>query len=321
MLAVHGWSRALDVQMDQQKWQREEMGIQYTLSFFADFLDKKGDEDYRHDLPGIARDATALTHSVMVLLNLADTIFLTRDMQHIILQAAHDLPEEAEFDFRTFITPCGFCMFEETVYGKDRIGLTIGVSAMAWNLAPIQGEPHEALMLYFFTSTDDMEDDVNREVMPRIRARGDSIGPLALCHWYPALEGARIPAAGEPGTELVTGLLKLFVAMNLIAQQKIGEPMQMRPTRAQRRRIERDPNYPHPDKRITLITLRRKSVKHDDEPKEIVRTHRWLVRGHWRRQWYPSTKRHEWKYIYEYVKGPEDKPLLITERRVFNFRR
>jgi len=29
---------------------------------------------------------------------------------------------------------------------------------------------------------------------------------------------------------------------------------------------------------------------------------------------------HQYKYIYEYVKGPEDKSL-ITGRRVFNFRR
>jgi hypothetical protein len=73
---------------------------------------------------------------------------------------------------------------------------------------------------------------------------------------------------------------------------------------------------------ITLITLRRKSVKKDDEePAKIEWSRRWVVRGHWRKQWYPKSQTHDYVYIHDFIKGPEDKPLVITERRVFNFRR
>lgn len=42
--------------------------------------------------------------------------------------------------------------------------------------------------------------------------------------------------------------------------------------------------------------------------------HRWIVRGHWRNQWYPSTQVHRPKYVPSYVKGPEDKPLIVHDK-------
>ena len=41
--------------------------------------------------------------------------------------------------------------------------------------------------------------------------------------------------------------------------------------------------------------------------------HRWVVRMHKVRQWYPSEQRHNMIYRGPYVKGPEDKPLLWGE--------
>lgn len=44
---------------------------------------------------------------------------------------------------------------------------------------------------------------------------------------------------------------------------------------------------------------------------------RWLVRGHWRRQWYPSLGAHKVIWVWPYVKGPDDKPLRLTGPRVY----
>ncbi|MGD9527427.1 MAG: hypothetical protein AB7V44_11625 [Pseudonocardia sp.] len=38
--------------------------------------------------------------------------------------------------------------------------------------------------------------------------------------------------------------------------------------------------------------------------------HRWVVRMHKVRQWYPSEQRHKILYRGPYLKGPADKPLL-----------
>lgn len=43
---------------------------------------------------------------------------------------------------------------------------------------------------------------------------------------------------------------------------------------------------------------------------------RWLVRGHLRAQWYPSTKSHQVIWIAPYLKGPEDAPLKVPVYRV-----
>jgi len=43
-------------------------------------------------------------------------------------------------------------------------------------------------------------------------------------------------------------------------------------------------------------------------------THRWVVRGHWRRQWYPSLQRHVPIWITDYIAGPEDAPIMVREK-------
>lgn len=322
-----GWHRALDVQMDTRKWCASPIGIELNARFFRLLVEKLESPVYK-DVPSevILQGARTTAHDMQILLHRADTCYITRDMMHVLVQAAHDLPDEACWDAHTLLTPRGFCLFEEPLYGEDRSGLTMVVSALLWDLAPINRpntELEEAIHVFFFASMHDDHDAFNPEVR-RLFAESDiSVPPLHLSHWYPAVVGQPIwrPERNMPGSEITRETLKLFMAFQLLAQQSIGEPMRMRPDRASRKRFMRE-NPDEPERLITLITLRRKSVKKDDhEPEHIERTHRWIVRGHWRRQWYPKAKRHDWKYIYEHIKGPEDKPLRITERRVFNFRR
>lgn len=42
--------------------------------------------------------------------------------------------------------------------------------------------------------------------------------------------------------------------------------------------------------------------------------HRWMVKGHWRQQWYPSLGMHRPVWVAPYVKGPEGAPLLTGEK-------
>jgi hypothetical protein len=44
---------------------------------------------------------------------------------------------------------------------------------------------------------------------------------------------------------------------------------------------------------------------------------RWVVSGHWRQQFYPSTNEHRPIYVLPYVKGPEDRPLKPPRAKVF----
>jgi hypothetical protein len=49
--------------------------------------------------------------------------------------------------------------------------------------------------------------------------------------------------------------------------------------------------------------------------------YRWITRGHWRNQWYPSLGEHRQIWIAPYVKGPEDKPFKAPDLRVWTFNR
>lgn len=65
-------------------------------------------------------------------------------------------------------------------------------------------------------------------------------------------------------------------------------------------------------KEITVISLRKETrdsiASYEAESKTWK--HKWWVRGHFRSQWYASTKSHEIIWIPPHLKGPEDLPLL-----------
>ena len=61
---------------------------------------------------------------------------------------------------------------------------------------------------------------------------------------------------------------------------------------------------------IRIIQLRRRGPAiNGGEAQSRDYSCRWLVRGHWRNQFYPSSKSHRPRFIPAYVKGPDDKPL------------
>ena len=320
-----GWHRALDVQMALHKWCLSAEGTVYNYAFFADLLSRVADEE---DDEIIVAASAGVQQVFKETLWRADTLYVTSDMMHVLMAAAQDLPEDATFDEHVLITSNGFCMFEEPIVGIDRHQKKVLFHGIAWSKQMIRKSPHPdidkgmGLVIFFLVDPTDPLDDYNKGYTEQMRKDGFSIPPLTLQHFYPATFGQTVPCPKETesGSLIVEETLKLFIAMQLIAQQKIGEPMRMRPDRACRRRYQRE--YGDNERLITLITLRRKSVKKDDEePQKIEWNRRWVVQGHWRKQWYPKSKTHDYIYIHEYIKGPEDKPLVLSERRVFNFAR
>jgi hypothetical protein len=84
--------------------------------------------------------------------------------------------------------------------------------------------------------------------------------------------------------------------------------------RARRREVQRltkgvPVNY------VTVLRLRR-SKRATVNEQHVDWASRWIVRGHWRNQWYPSEKCHRQRYVPAYIKGPSDKPLRVSDRVV-----
>lgn len=65
---------------------------------------------------------------------------------------------------------------------------------------------------------------------------------------------------------------------------------------------------------IVRLRKRERGENADGAGHEVEWSHRWLVAGHWRNQWLPSRGMHRQQWIDGYVKGPEDKPLVVKDR-------
>jgi len=95
----------------------------------------------------------------------------------------------------------------------------------------------------------------------------------------------------------------------------VAEPEQIE--RHARKRLDRlaPPDF---NRTIRVVRLRRtRRTTQTEEHAGIEWTCQWVVSGHWRNQYHPSTQRHEPRWILPYVKGPEDKPLKPPSERVF----
>jgi len=88
------------------------------------------------------------------------------------------------------------------------------------------------------------------------------------------------------------------------------------------RQLRRDRRRHYRSEEVTVITLpRQRHPDHPDhEPGEVEWKWQWVVRGHWRNQWYPSIKQHRQIWVMPYMKGPEDAPIKPV-KRAFEFTR
>ena len=115
------------------------------------------------------------------------------------------------------------------------------------------------------------------------------------------------------------GLLQIFGTMLLFLKQEILVSPETTVNRALRRRMETDTRLKL-EPVVRVIELRRRVYSSHPASEHTGATEfacQWMVRGHWRQQWYPSLNRHQPKWIMPYVKGPEDKPLKPPSATVF----
>jgi hypothetical protein len=115
-------------------------------------------------------------------------------------------------------------------------------------------------------------------------------------------------------------VIKFFAAGCLWMQQKILITKSIHVNTHEKRAAKRHGINPE----IKLIMLRRRDVQmpkeHDENTTEEVKKKdfewhvQWIVRGHWRNQYYPSIKENRTIWIDPYNKGPEDKPLINPEK-------
>ncbi len=99
----------------------------------------------------------------------------------------------------------------------------------------------------------------------------------------------------------------------LMSQEHIVAVDTVVPDRAAIRRARRAGEEPSAVRLIHLRRATREQGAPADEGDARDYACRWMVRGHWRQQWYPSRGVHRPIWINPHLKGPDDKPLRTGE--------
>lgn len=103
----------------------------------------------------------------------------------------------------------------------------------------------------------------------------------------------------------------MFRALCYLLSQRVTSSEQEEPTRTTRKLVKRGGGEPAP---IRVVTLRGAQSATVGSASDREYVHQWMVRGHWRRHWYPSIKQHRPLFIAPYIKGPDGAPLLGGEK-------
>lgn len=275
----------------------------------------------------------------------AETVWVSHEMMDLTQHAMEGFDRAEPLTIDDCFIPHGFMLLPEPFYSQDINGKRLATRAFLWRLV----DPGVVVM----TETDDeigytfdLRETGTGKTWPVLRVTtlshiddrdgySDDDGMEELMQymaemrwWWGIIHTTAIPlplasslneVRGE-GDQQAAWLTFWRVAQKLMAERIITSERRTagRAARREAQRLGYDFGAPR------VIELRRPRGHEADPEGERLRdvnwTHRWIVRGHWRQQWYPSIKGHRQKWIGAYEKGPEDLPLVIRER-VWNWDR
>jgi len=280
----------------------------------------------------------------------ADPIFITPDMLQVVYSAMESFDSKEPVGEDDFFIKNGFAYLPEPFYTIDRNGGRLAWRAISWNVTTMwtldmrddqlaqqihktgrvdfteeeikaAGIKPEQELVARITMWSHLDDPDDFPMPPDVMVVLKSFNTNWLISHMTSIPIAAIPdireARGE-GDEKATWLLFLRV-LNRVMAEKIVLKTRQRPPRPFRRHAERK-KWPVSD--VIVIELRRRTTKgvgENESGREY--SHRWMVRGHWRRVPYgPGKKYRRQRYIFDHPAGPEDKPLIV-KRRVWNLDR
>lgn len=270
---------------------------------------------------------------------------VTADMCQLLHHAAESLDDSDRVDVNLAPTRSGLVRFDVPVEIHDVRGRTMLAHWLVWG--PVQvmldgDAPTETLMLTWFNDND-FPDDVGRNfgligedadeemlshtnrVMGRwnwigaeIMFPDSGLGPARIL--TPENVKRQVAADGETPSEDTTNLIRYAHALWLMLNQTVTKVDIEKPERAGRRRAEKQ-KIPA---QVSVIRLRKTVYPEREEGESHIEwSHRWFVRGHWAwrncsayldgAQPYERGYRRR-VYIAGYVKGPDEAPLVITDK-------
>jgi hypothetical protein len=212
----------------------------------------------------------------------------------------------------------GFVMFAKSVAGTDAAnGLPISTTAILWDATvlahtgaciALETYAWRDLVSDYVTMPEDDKERFRRAIPTRLFPTGGSEWPTQSM----TSDFSRLPADDPTKRLSMLEDRRLMATFWALCSQRIVVESVEPPSRAQLREAKRRGHREPPPVRV--IRLREVThAGHGGAGQARDWSHRWIVGSHWRSQWYPSTGQHRPKLIDSYVKGPQDKPLIVRE--------
>lgn len=315
------WKDAYEAQMDLWRLARSEAGPGLMIASI-------GEENRR----GMRPDTVEMLFDMM---KAEEGKLLTAD-PFFVAEEFCDLVDEARWSFKPeplhpqdFLTPFGFVYFEKPIEVYAQYETPTLLAGFSWCPTGMKGvenveqwkAKNEGLETTPLGGTDIEWTGIALTLYAGVREEGlwrKLQSKLSFLHFTPWWFGMEFSGndVDEQGRQTMASEWWRVVQVSLrLMQETISERSEAQADRASRRRGERAGFDP---RTIVVIRLRRPKQKAVEPGGEVNWSHRWIVQGFWRRQWYPSLGIHRQKWIGAYVKGPEGLPL-ITKRRAWNW--
>lgn len=255
---------------------------------------------------------------------------VTAEMAQLAVVAGESLPD-FHLEPEDVPAPAGFMVFAKPIGSyinhDGSAPERFPIVAVSWGQHSMPHFPRGGLWITFYTPVDlgvlerQAAEMAGRPLRERERTRIRSLsGPLNWDNEAVIAYGAERKASYKPGAsydakpdEFAPWSQALRAAWLLMSQPTIAEVENLQPTRAARRRAQRAGLDLHSVHVLHLRRSERDPGAPQDDPASREYTCRWMVRGHWRQQWYPSRGVHRPIWINPHVKGPDDKPLRTGE--------
>lgn len=299
----------LDKQVEVLHW----MQTTQAASFFTHYADSMantyGDDTY-HEMVYSAVSST---------IGRGESYYLSGDVKDLLIAASKKLPDDAVLNDIELPSHFGFVQLERPYLVNDISGKTFEVWALGWARAQFPENARKVGVewgVIFSAWTRPYVESGFRTpydlfwIAPwhtEIRMNIETI-----MESYPGKTREQV----EAGHSETLNLVKFFTAFFYFVKERVPaiSSTRMPVSRSARRRAERV--HIQIPSEVQVIELRRREATTHEATGEssIEWTHRWIVNGFFRRQWYPSTGTHRLKWIDEFVKGPEHLPLVVKDK-------
>ena len=305
----------------------------YSRQFFRSYTGRSVPLDAAHAV------ADAWREDEIRLMTRAYAFHVSADMTPLIRHAATGLTESMVWDKSVFPTDAGFLVYDDPVPAVDMRGMVNRTAAVSWRWAAHPVSKRGGVYVTFYSDVNDPIDEVSaktRKMVADNPGRFLNIGHLHIDHsvfmeWgrsvgpttrtmtpeevaaYTSQRQMWDCAETPPVTVDVpaTNVWRDLYATLALMGQTVTDVTDGDVPRAQAKRLTRK-GMPA---RVTVIRLRRSEGNRAPGESTVEWAHRWVVRGHWRRQRCGEGNREvRTVWIAPFVKGPDGKPFVVSEK-------